>query len=152
MLSAVFLMQPIGQLCAYGAGLTALRIWGSAPADIDRLWRYVIGVGAAPTVLALAFRLTMYESGRYTYEVRNNPDQARDNTNRIISGDTAPDGEIAIPNGHAGDGNIASHGPGGQFNRKEMYEYLITDGNWLYLVGTSATWLLLDFVFYGKLL
>lgn len=152
MLSSVFLMQPIGQLCAYGAGLTALRTWGSSPADVDKLWRYVIGVGAAPTILALLFRWNMWESGRYTYEVRNNLNQARDNTRAVISDSTGSHtSNGSTTRGEATNGTAVSGAASSQFNWKEMREYLITDGNWLYLFGTSVTWLLLDFVFYGKL-
>lgn len=45
MIAAVFLMQPLGQLCAYGAGLTALRAFDTSlpvtKVEIDKLWRYV---------------------------------------------------------------------------------------------------------------
>jgi MFS transporter, PHS family, inorganic phosphate transporter len=36
-----------------------------------------------------------------------------------------------------------------QFSKEDMYNYFIRDGNWTYLLGTSATWFFLDVSFYG---
>lgn len=36
-----------------------------------------------------------------------------------------------------------------QFSREDLYNYFIRDGNWCYLLGTSATWFFLDVSFYG---
>ncbi|KAK3675530.1 hypothetical protein LTR78_004613 [Recurvomyces mirabilis] len=76
MMAAVFLMQPFGQLLAYGVGLGALHSLDSSRISIDKFWRIVIGVGAAPTLLALLFRRNIPESWRYTYFVRKSPAKA----------------------------------------------------------------------------
>jgi hypothetical protein len=77
MMSAVFLMQPVGQFMAYGLGLAVLHglagrynleysssdlatdtsvAYGRTQIGIDKLWRIIAGVGGIPAVLALIFR------------------------------------------------------------------------------------------------
>lgn len=82
-MSAVFLMQPLGQLCAYSVGLAVLRGLSKpfgrfdltrddakAKIGIDILWRIVAGVGGVPALIALIFRWTIPESGRYTCDIK----------------------------------------------------------------------------------
>jgi MFS transporter, PHS family, inorganic phosphate transporter len=81
MMAAVFLMQPLGQLLASVVGLAVLLTIGrsegletqtdhvAAATTVDRIWRYVIGVGAIPALVAILFRLTIPESPRYTLDV-----------------------------------------------------------------------------------
>ncbi|KAK4901719.1 hypothetical protein LTR27_001491 [Elasticomyces elasticus] len=90
MMCAVFLMQPLGQLLAWGVGLASLEILSQshdftsdstdAKIGIDKLWRWVIGLGAIPAVLAILFRLTIPESGRYTYDVQKDGPRALQDT------------------------------------------------------------------------
>ncbi|KAK4958292.1 hypothetical protein LTR10_004718 [Elasticomyces elasticus] len=90
MMCAVFLMQPLGQLLAWGVGLASLEILShshnftsdstDAKIGIDKLWRWVIGLGAVPAVLAILFRLTIPESGRYTYDVQKDGPRALQDT------------------------------------------------------------------------
>ncbi|KAK0270737.1 hypothetical protein LTR35_014019 [Friedmanniomyces endolithicus] len=86
MMCAVFLMQPMGQLLAWSVGLIALEILShshdfstdspDAKVGIDKLWRWVIGMGAIPAALAILFRITIPESGRYTYDVKKDGPRA----------------------------------------------------------------------------
>jgi MFS transporter, PHS family, inorganic phosphate transporter len=87
-LAAVFLMQPVGQFCAYGVGLLALRgisksqhppltadDWNNhekAAPIVDAVWRCVIGVGGIPAILAIALRLSIPETPRYLIDVEEN--------------------------------------------------------------------------------
>uniref|UniRef100_A0A2D3VGD6 Major facilitator superfamily (MFS) profile domain-containing protein n=1 Tax=Ramularia collo-cygni TaxID=112498 RepID=A0A2D3VGD6_9PEZI len=143
MLAAVFLQQPLGQLCAYGAGLTALRAFEiSSPVtkiEIDKLWRYVVGIGAFPTLLALGFRLFMPESGRYTYEVRRNAAPREDSTAVRPSNASTSSGE------DPGSSEEAQ----AQFDFNGLWRFLYHEGHWTGLFGCSMCWLLLDFAFYG---
>lgn len=75
-MAAVFLMQPLGQLLAYGVGLAAVDHLNSSQVSIDKFWRIIVGIGAAPTLLALIFRRNIPESWRYTYFVRKLPAKA----------------------------------------------------------------------------
>jgi PHS family inorganic phosphate transporter-like MFS transporter len=82
-MAAVFLMQPVGQLAASLVGLILLLTYGrsngletmtdkvQAATIIDTIWRWVVGVGAIPAVIAIIFRLTIPESPRYTLDVDN---------------------------------------------------------------------------------
>ena len=106
-MSAVFLMQPLGQLFAYLVGLCALvglghdrKNWGDGSSPlvlneskviIDRVWRTVSGVGAAPALVAIMFRLSIPESGRFTYDVlgKQKAQQALDDTKKIYLTPTA---------------------------------------------------------------
>lgn len=143
MLAAVFLMQPLGQLCAYGAGLTALRIFSYSKVDIDKLWRYVVGVGAFPTLLALGFRVSMPESGRFTYDVRKmatKPEAA----SIELQPERSDASQSDSPERPVGDNDQWSSS---QFRTADLREYLFHRGNWTYLFGTSVCWFLLDYAF-----
>lgn len=83
MLTLVFMCQPLGQLAATLVALIATaRQRGGIPADatpghctgeclrtLDSIWRWIIGVGIIPAVIAIWFRLTIIESPRYTADV-----------------------------------------------------------------------------------
>lgn len=141
MMSFVFLMQPIGQICAYGAGLTALAwVPGNSKVDIDKMWRYVIGIGTVPTLCALAFRLYMPESGRYYFDVIRKYGQRAETRSIAESNDNSEDTvQLAKPDILKGNWN--------QFRFSQMRSYLFDDRrNWIILVGTSMCWLLLDIV------
>ena len=83
MLASVFLMQPLGQLFAY-----LVSLWvtiGHVPSKgdpqyiatkVDQAWRWVVGVGAIPALIAIVFRLTIPESPRYTLDVQRRPERA----------------------------------------------------------------------------
>ena len=136
-MAAVFLMQPLGQLCAYCAGITALHTFGSSKAEVDKLWRYVVGVGAIPTLLALLFRLSMPESGRYTYEVRRNSPTGGSMTQIDDSG-------VSINSTPSQSENAPSMN---HLRFGEIWAFLRRDGHGVALFGTSICWLLLDFAF-----
>jgi MFS transporter, PHS family, inorganic phosphate transporter len=96
MMATVFLMQPLGQLMASVVGLVVLIAVGghynlatetdrtSAATVVDRIWRYVVGVGAIPALVAIAFRLTIPESPRYTLDVDNDGARALRDTQMYL--------------------------------------------------------------------
>jgi PHS family inorganic phosphate transporter-like MFS transporter len=93
MLVAVFLMQPIGQLCASAAGWIAAEIVNreydlqnrltanpplgpqDARAIVDTIWRGVVGFGAIPALIAICFRVILPDPGRWTIEVQEDLDR-----------------------------------------------------------------------------
>ena len=101
MLGSVFLMQPVGQALAQLVGLWVLigreREYGLQAMQcgintkydeeckkiVDGIWRIVIGSGAVPALLAIIFRFFLFDCGIYSLEVRNKPDIALMNTQRI---------------------------------------------------------------------
>jgi PHS family inorganic phosphate transporter-like MFS transporter len=103
MLAAVFAMQPLGQLGAALAGLSAIgivdRIYDvqsdirrsgtlyteSSRVPIDRVWRGVVLFGAIPSLTALLFRFYLPDPGRYTLEVQEDLDRAvKDTVTEIV--------------------------------------------------------------------
>ena len=82
MLASVFSCQPIGQLFGMIVSLvviTASREWISTEGEIcttdeciralDSAWRWIVGFGSVPAMVALFFRLTIPESPRYLLDV-----------------------------------------------------------------------------------
>lgn len=97
MLTAVFMCQPLGQLAAtLVAWIAAARqrngINGIMPDNcdgeciktLDSVWRWVIGVGVIPAVIALWFRLTIIESPRYTADVGRDSRKAASELNQYL--------------------------------------------------------------------
>lgn len=223
-MAAVFIMQPVGQLLAWAVAMAAItgisRDYNldvgqlttdpdeidSAKIGIDILWRIVVGVGAVPAAIAILFRWTIPESGRFTYDVKQDTRTAFKDTRKVYEQQIAMQSEatettdattqgteltqIGLESGHhdvrvhENDqdlmpqltgrtsvtsapfddfGRRSSFGSNdndmwevpdvdedeeySQFTYAEMHNYFIKEGNWRYLVGTSLTWLLLDFAF-----
>lgn len=98
MLTAVFMCQPVGQLVATLVSLIAVANQrGSIPSDatftscnddckstMDSIWRWIIGVGVIPAVIALWFRLTIIESPRYTADVGQDSKKAAAELNQYL--------------------------------------------------------------------
>ncbi|RDW82504.1 MFS general substrate transporter-58 [Coleophoma cylindrospora] len=98
MLTLVFACQPVGQLAATLVTLIAVvRQRNSIPSDatpascdsecirtLDSIWRWVIGVGVIPAVIALWFRLTIIESPRYTADVGRDTLKAASELDRYL--------------------------------------------------------------------
>ncbi|EJT81335.1 hypothetical protein GGTG_01318 [Gaeumannomyces tritici R3-111a-1] len=128
MLSAVFLMQPVGQALAQLVGLVVLlgqssnhdingkrcgldAKWNNeCQTRIDGVWRIVIGIGALPALLAIIFRFFLYDCGLYTLEVKNKPGAAFRDTQRIYGEPPSQWPGAYPPNGLPMNG-IAQQGP-----------------------------------------
>lgn len=161
MISSVFMMQPVGQALAQLVGLWVVigqnnrydlqgmqcgindKYEHECKQIIDGIWRIVIGSGCVPALLAIIFRFFLYDCGLYSLEVKAKPGTAFRDTQRVYG---APPPAVNVD---------SPYSPGGyqaqpfqfmpiQFSREDLYHYFITDGNWYYLLGTSATWFFLD--------
>jgi PHS family inorganic phosphate transporter-like MFS transporter len=100
-MTAVFMCQPLGQLAATLVALVAAArhrssILADATVDnctgecqkiLDSVWRWIIGVGVIPAVIALWFRLTIIESPRYTADVGGDSRKAASELNRYLPGE-----------------------------------------------------------------
>ena len=129
---------------------------------IDRVWRIVAGSGAAPALLAIIFRFFLYDCGLYSLEVKNKAQTALKNTRGVYgipeNGDEESD-MSSFPNGNCvcvAVPEMAHVTPSAsarvmplQFSREDMHHFFIREGNWYYLLGTGATWFMLDVSFYG---
>lgn len=106
MISWVFYAQPLGYLFA---GLVTLMVLsshrGSIPNNpettycneschqaLDNCWRIIVGIGAIPALIAVAFRRTIPESPLYTADVLNRPREAKDDVVNLTgrSGELEP--------------------------------------------------------------
>jgi PHS family inorganic phosphate transporter-like MFS transporter len=124
MLTAVFMCQPLGQLAATLVALIATTSQRKGiPPDampdscnaqclktMDSIWRWIIGVGVIPAVLALWFRLTIIESPRYTADVGQDTQKAASELKRYLMlraqspVDVASSSSIDIVTSHPGAG------------------------------------------------
>ena len=98
MLAAVFYMQPVGQLCAnivtIGATAVARRYInydadpstcvGDCMETTDKIWRWIVGLGAVVPTIALLARLLIPESPRYLLEVEKDSHTAQENANEYF--------------------------------------------------------------------
>lgn len=185
MLAAVFLMQPLGQILAAGIGwavLTGLMSHRGLThfendnslntsqrqmlyATLDSVWRWVIGVGCVPALLAIIWRFSIPESPRYTMDVEDDLPQAVAATRRQFPrafADSRSSAISAIPSSGNRNTLSSSIGPSSPAMRAlspvrssqaqskpTFYEFLVKEGNWRYLAATCICWFLLDFCFYA---
>ncbi|KIW00742.1 uncharacterized protein PV09_07726 [Verruconis gallopava] len=164
MMSAVFFMQPVGQLLAQLVGLWVVLGRKShlqshcsndesnqlCRAEVDRIWRIVTGVGAAPALLAIIFRFLIWDAGLYVWEVKQDIPRAIRNSQNVYPNIRARAelGTARLMSGWNVEQTEEESMPI-QFSREDLRYYFIEQGNWRYLAGTSICWFLLDFAFYG---
>ncbi|KAI1279791.1 major facilitator superfamily domain-containing protein [Xylaria sp. FL0933] len=170
MMAAVFLMQPVGQLAAYGFGLAILvgvsknlelspeeSSWSKAAPKIDVIWRAIIGIGAFPALISLILRRTIPETPYYLVETGRVTDAV------TAAGQVYAPEVILQPTGHddISPFQTVSNGPSekakrnkGWWNNTAEYFYdvrrhLSEKSRWRVLLGVMLTWWLLDLAYYG---
>ena len=164
MLASVFIMQPLGQLSAYLVGLITFTVLNRvyniennrdhaivAPIA-DQAWRWVTGLGAIPAMIALIFRLTIPESGRWTLDVQGEADRAVLETRAHFgpSSSISLDEDLELQDDENAEGTIEADAEAPEpFSKEDLRQYFLAEGNWRYLAGTAACWFLLDFAYYG---
>lgn len=72
-------------LVTVGRNLNFETSFEAQAVTIDRIWRYVVGVGAIPALVAIGFRLTIPESPRYTLDVDHDGARALRDTQKYYS-------------------------------------------------------------------
>jgi PHS family inorganic phosphate transporter-like MFS transporter len=91
MLSIVFYMQSIGALVANVITIIVVAsshdslalkaspstCTGDCLHTVDAMWRWIIGLGAVPSTIAILVRWWIPESPRYTLEVEKDPARAK---------------------------------------------------------------------------
>ncbi|KAI0555920.1 major facilitator superfamily domain-containing protein [Xylaria curta] len=171
MMAAVFLMQSVGQLAAYGFGLAVLvgvsKNSGLSPDEknrailvpkIDAIWRIIIGVGAIPALISLVLRRRIPETPYHLVETGRVADAV------VAAGQVyAP--EVTIhPTGRdeLSPFQTASINPAEKSKAlkhgwwkstidyiHEVKEHLSQNSRWRALLGVMSTWWLLDLAYYG---
>ena len=133
MMTLVFLCQPLGQLAATLVALIAVArqsgpitnaivsdCTGECRKTLDSIWRWIIGVGVIPAVVALWFRLTIIESPRYTADVGGDSRKAASELNRYLPTETETTSSSAsieednLLNGRTHHGDSTIHDPSGE--------------------------------------
>jgi MFS transporter, PHS family, inorganic phosphate transporter len=113
MLATVFFCQPIGQLLGMIVSLvviTASHKWISTDSEVcesdqciqtlDRAWRWIVGFGSIPALIALFFRLTIPESPRYLLDVVGAVKSASKDTQDYYNGDAFGQSQELMEAGH----------------------------------------------------
>ena len=179
MIASVFFMQPLGQIAGNIVSLVVVAASQSQGDDhlrrtVDVMWRWVIGLGVVPGILAVAFRFAIPETPRFLLEVEDDPIKAEFDATPMFNesdstelesatwGSTASAAsnsfeEVILPApamSESGQWTVAGAPPvtlNSKWNlsRKDIVQYFWHEGNWRTLFATATTWLLLDFSFYG---
>jgi MFS transporter, PHS family, inorganic phosphate transporter len=104
MLATVFYMQPVGQFLANVVAIVATALShrhlshdaepsncaGDCMETTDKVWRWIVGLGAVPPAIALLARLFIPESPRYLLEVEKDSHTAQENADKYFNNPTDP--------------------------------------------------------------
>jgi hypothetical protein len=114
MLAAVFYMQPVGQLVANVLAIVATSIshdyiykdsdpsncTGDCMETTDKIWRWIVGLGAVIPAITLVARFLIPESPRYLLEVEKDSHTAAQNSQKYFTNYTDPfrkPGQVSVP-------------------------------------------------------
>lgn len=117
MLASVFFCQPIGQLIGILVSLVVMTASHNfIPTDsdkcrsdvcirtLDSAWRWIVGLGSLPALVALFFRLTIPESPRYLLDVVGAFKSASKNTQDYYDGDAFGQSQELLEDGRNSQG------------------------------------------------
>lgn len=185
MLAVVFLCQSLGEAAAAVVALIAvagfrnslpddpnsLKCTGSCVHDLDKIWRYIVGLGAVPAFVAIWFRMTIIESPRYTADVMNNSLQAAADVSQfyrstdlsatsmsslgrdsisLTQARTREDRTISPAVSRDSGSGASENGPNSRVSIwKDFRMFLKQNHNLRTLIATSLCWFCLDLPFYG---
>ncbi|KAA8648923.1 phosphate transporter [Aspergillus tanneri] len=177
MMATVFFMQPLGQIAGNLVSLIVVAVskkqgYDDLTRTVDIMWRWVVGIGVIPGVVATVFRFAIPESPRFIFEVEDDPVKAEFDATTLFNEPTStlsPSFEIdswhhlPVPAVSLAAQSISDSRSLSQteflqpatlnshwdLTRRDIIQYFWTEGNWRTLAATSLSWLLLDFGFYG---
>ena len=137
------------------------------------MWRWVIGLGVVPGIIAIAFRFYIPETPRFLLEVEDDPIKAEFDATPMFGGsdtdtelESATWGSTGSANGNSFEEVVlpapamAPSSPSHwsvsapspvtlnskrDLSKQDILQYFWHEGNWRTLFGTAMTWLLLDF-------
>jgi PHS family inorganic phosphate transporter-like MFS transporter len=98
MMAAVFFMQALGQI---SGNLISLIVVASSQAEgnkdltrsVDIMWRWVIGIGVVPGIVASIFRFVIPETPRFLLDIEDDPIKAEFDATQLFGG-PAMDAEL----------------------------------------------------------
>ncbi|KAL4885444.1 major facilitator superfamily domain-containing protein [Aspergillus karnatakaensis] len=78
MIASVFFMQPLGQIAGNVVSLIVVVVskkqgFEDTTRTVDIMWRWVVGIGVVPGVVATLFRFWIPESPRFLLEIEDDP-------------------------------------------------------------------------------
>ncbi|KAL4773877.1 major facilitator superfamily domain-containing protein [Aspergillus nidulans var. acristatus] len=108
MIASVFFMQPLGQIAGNVVSLIVVVLSKKQGHDdvtrtVDIMWRWVVGIGVVPGVIATFFRFLIPESPRFLLEIEDDPVQAEFDATTLFS-DPAPLSSFGSPETSAEEG------------------------------------------------
>ena len=118
--------------------LIALSLLGAGLSN-DTVWRVLLGLGAVPAAAVIYLRIRMPESPRYQVQVQGKAEQAAARMSDFTDGQVSGDQPAVL-----------QHEPAGLQHEMGLRAFL-TNRRWLVLLaGTTGTWFLLDYAYYGN--
>jgi len=167
MLAAVYSMQAVARLLAFGVCLAALHIISSRnnlspdvndekyslmKKVVDQVWRWVTGIAIIPAAFAIVLRLTIPETPRYYADIRRDIGKAMKRVLKVY-GEQPPEDRADDVSVDDSDDEISQHDNDGADDDDHWYK-----GAWKYLRTTPAgknlvliagLWAIMDFGWYG---
>ncbi|OAP55223.1 hypothetical protein AYL99_10923 [Fonsecaea erecta] len=177
MMAGVFFMQPLGQIMGNLISLIVVAISRHSKRDnlqrsVDIMWRWIIGIGVVPGVIALLFRFAIPETPRFLLDIEDDPVKAEFDATQLF-GETSTNNELEIgmwcdsleesnlshrsldersdarPSFAVTPAPLATLNSSWKISKADIKQYFWTEGNWRTLMAVSVCWLLLDFGYYG---
>lgn len=127
MMASVFFMQPCGQIAGNLVSLITVAVCRrQGDADlartVDIMWRWVIGIGVVPGVIALLFRFAIPETPRFILEVEDDPVKAEFDASTLFGeAATKPIGAVS-PELEMGSSWSQIHLPSSSHGSRSFYE------------------------------
>lgn len=177
-MATVFFMQPLGQIMGNLVSLVVVTISRHSNNDdlkrsVDIMWRWVIGIGVVPGVVALLFRFAIPETPRFLLDIEDDPVKAEFDATQLF-GETSLNNEMESgtwcdsleesnlsnrsldersdavrPSFTVAAAPMATLNSSWKISRADIKQYFWTERNWITLAAVSMCWCLLDFGFYG---
>ncbi|KIV77748.1 hypothetical protein PV11_09529 [Exophiala sideris] len=177
MMAAVFFMQPLGQIAGNVISLIVVSISRRSGNEdltrtVDQMWRWIIGIGVVPAVIALLFRFAIPETPRFLLDIDDDPVKAEFDATQLF-GETSAGSELesnmwcdSLEESNLSSRSVDERSEGRpswtiapaplttlnsswRLSKEDLKQYFWTEGNWRTLAATSMCWMLLDFGYYG---
>ncbi len=177
MMATVFFMQPLGQIAGNLISLIVVSISRSSNSDdvvrsVDQMWRWIIGLGVVPGVVALIFRFAIPETPRFLLDIEDDPVKAEFDATQLF-GESSMSSELesnmwcdSLEESNLSNRSVDEHSEASpswtiapaplttlnsswHLSIADIKQYFWIEGNWKTLAATSMCWLLLDFGYYG---
>ncbi|KIW71796.1 hypothetical protein, variant [Phialophora macrospora] len=179
MMACVFFSQPLGQIMGNLISLIVIAISRKSSVNsddlqrsVDIMWRWIIGIGVVPGVVALLFRFAIPETPRFLLDIEDDPVKAEFDATQLFGEtslnsemeagmwcDSLPESAISTrslddrsdvrPSFTVTSAPLATLNSSWKISKADIRQYFWTEGNWRTLAAVSWCWLLLDFGYYG---